>query len=305
MLKEVYSDSFSAMGTRFGIVIPGCSYNQSETIPPLIKDEVDRLEYIISRFNDESALSRINRFAEKYPSETDDELWGIINECRAFNKNTFGAFDISIRALNELWNNSNEPDPQKLKLLINNTGFNNVVFDEQKLSIFFKNSDIEFDLGSVGKGIALRSTERILRQNGIEHAFVSFGESSILAIGSHPNGDGWKIGVPHTFEDNNVYAVTLKDCSVSVSGNTINNRISGRVNVINPITGYPINEYKSVIVIDKCPVTAEALSTAFMVLNDEQINSVLKLYPGARAVKIVYDKDNSPSITEYKENSLS
>jgi FAD:protein FMN transferase len=311
MLKEVYSDNFPAMGTRFGMVLPGCAVRQGETVSQLIKDEIIRLENKISRFIPESSISILNRFAGKYPVTVDEELWNFLIECRDYNEITFGAFDLTLRAVGDYWNNRafntrGTGADEEAASLLDKTGFKNIEFNEEEHSVFFKSPEVEIDPGAVGKGMALRNIDLILNEKGIENAFISFGESSLLFRGSHPNGTEWKIGVPNNFNKNeNCCTLQLTDCSVSTSGNTINNSIPGRVNIINPFTGLPVIERKSILAVDKDPVLAEVFSTAFMVLNDEQIITLLKKYTAVKAVKIEYNKENIPAVTEYTADILS
>jgi FAD:protein FMN transferase len=311
MTKEVYSDNFSAMGTRFAIVLPGTDAGKGRAISILIKDEIERLENKISRFIPDSSVSHLNQFACKYPVTADEELWGIIKECRHYNILTCGAFDITLKAVADYWNrielnfeSADEP-PMKLNQLLSAVGMNKIELNEDEHSVFLKSSEVEIDLGAIGKGLALKNVHQILVQNEIENAFVSFGESSILALGSHPGGNCWKIGIPDAFNPNkNVYTLELNDCTISVSGNTHNNIIAGRVNIINPFTGKPVKETRTILVAHKNPVLAEVLSTSFMVLKDEQIREVLNYYPDASAVSIEYNQDKKPEITGYKEKIL-
>lgn len=311
MTKEVYNDNFSAMGTRFGLVLPGTDSIKGRTISILVKDEIERLENKISRFIPDSPVSYLNRFACKYPVIADEELWGIIKECCHYSMLTYGAFDITLKAVADYWNrmdlNSESADEPQVKLnqLLSAVGMNKIKLNEENHSVVFNSSEIEIDLGAIGKGIALKNVHKILIQSEIENAFVSFGESSILALGSHPGGNCWKIGIPDAFNPKeNVYVLELNDCSVSTSGNTNNNSIAGRVNIINPFTGRPVKGTRTVLVADKNPVLAEVLSTSFMVLKDEQIREILNSYPDALAVKIDYNPDKKPEITGYKEKIL-
>ncbi len=312
MAIEIYNDNFSAMGTRFGIVLPGVYLNQGNEVSLLIREELNRLENKISRFIQTSKVSHLNRFACKYPVIVDDELWDILKTCVSYHNTTLGAFDITLKSMADYWNvkglkqiNIEEPHPD-LEALLLSVGMNKIEMNEENISVFFKNSNVEIDLGAIGKGLALKYVNEILAKNGIENAFVSFGESSILALGSHPNGNKWKIGLPdYSGREGNVYTLEAGNSSVSVSGNTMNNKITGRVNIINPFTGYPVEEKKTILVADKDPVLAEVFSTSFMILSDEQIQDVLTDYPHTFAVKIEYTQDIGPRITEYKEKILS
>ena len=66
--------------------------------------------------------------------------------------------------------------------------------------------------------------KKILLKSKIFNAFISFGESSVLALGKHPYGDFWRVGIKDLFHDRkNAYVFDLLDGSVSTSGNSPNN----------------------------------------------------------------------------------
>ena len=312
MLKEIYNDNFSAMGTRFGIVLPGVSPGNGNAVSQLIKEGINRLENKISRFIPAGKVSYLNRFACKFPVAVDEELWNILKSCFSFHTITYGTFDITLRALADFWNHADlNPDIQdvlqtKLDLVLSSVGMNKIELNEENRSIFFRNKEIEIDLGAIGKGLALKYVNDILIENEIENAFISFGESSILALGSHPNGNNWKIGIPdYLNRTGNAYTLEISNYSISTSGNTHNNRIAGRVNIINPFTGMPVRETKTILVADKDPVLAEVFSTSFMILDDKQIQEILSYYPETIAVKVEYMPDGNYSVKEYRKKVFS
>jgi len=311
MTKEIYNDNFYGMGTRLGFVFPGCSSSKGGGVSSLIKEEIERLESKISRFKSGSAVSFINKTACKKPVAVEPELWDVINDSISYSKKTFGAFDITLRAVAAFWNGNSVNDDKsdefqnKLDLILNSVGMNKIVLDEKECSVFFSSPNVELDFGAIGKGLALKSIDGILMQNEIKNAFISFGESSILAMGNHPGGNSWRIGIPNIFGcEKYAYSFEINDCSVSTSGNTINNSIPGRVNIINPFTGYPVKEFRTIVASDKNPILAEVLSTAFMVLNDEQIIEVLSNFPSAKCVKIEYNEEHRSLVTDYSNYNV-
>jgi thiamine biosynthesis lipoprotein ApbE len=65
------------------------------------------------------------------------------------------------------------------------------------------------------------------------------------------------------------------------------------VNVINPVTGSPVEGLSVVSVKSGSPLEAEILSTAFLVMQNEQINTVLDRFKDIEVVKVNYI-DNKP-----------
>jgi thiamine biosynthesis lipoprotein len=307
MHKNVFNNNFAAMGTRFGIVLPGTGNAHGELVTHLIKDEIERIEGCISRFIPSSKISFLNKYASHNPSLVDEELFNLLVMCKEFHESTGGACDITLHAIADYWNKIDTEkesfNNKALTELLHSAGMDKINLIEENKSVFFKHPGLQLDFGSVGKGIALERVKKILVDNEIDCAFVSFGESSILTHGSHPNGEMWKIGIPSELNRNeNVYIIDVKDYSISTSGNTANNSIKGRVNIVSPFTGYPVRERKTILVAHPDPITAEALSTAFMVLPDEKISAIISGYPDAEAAKIEYPDKGKPVITEFQSH---
>jgi hypothetical protein len=89
------------------------------------------------------------------------------------------------------------------------------------MSIFvpFRNEVVQVDFGGFGKGYALERIRKLLLSHGILNAFISFGESSVLALGNHPHGTGWKAGVNHQMiTGNSLFSFDLQNESLSTSG---------------------------------------------------------------------------------------
>ena len=107
----------------------------------------------------------------------------------------------------------------------------------------------------------------ILEKNGVEKALVNFGNSSVLAVGSHPLGDYWPVGVDNPFTKEHMADLKLRDTSLSVSGNMPTHPR----HIVNPLTGKFVEAKKMVSVVAKDPVVAEVLTTAFMVADEERI----------------------------------
>lgn len=309
MSGPVYHNTFSAMGTRFEIVLPGIAPEKGEALTSIIKDEINRIEEIINRYDRASEVSLINKTANKCPVSLGEELFLLIKECIEFSRQTYGAFDITLRALNDFWNNIDASPAASaadgVEDVLSSVGMDKIELNESERKIFLR-GNASLDFGAAGKGYALKCISSFLDDYEIENGIVSFGESSVLLRGSHPNGDCWRIGIPDPNNPAaNLFVKELKNCSVSTSGNTLNNSIPGRVNIINPFTGMPEREFKTIFAVHSNPLVAEVLSTALMVLDEEKIYSVLEKFPGAYAAKILYTAEKEEIIEFNNKHSES
>ena len=66
-------------------------------------DEVDRIDRLMSHYQADSALSRLNRDAARGPVRVDAELFDLITEAMRYQRESGGAFDITVGPLMKAW----------------------------------------------------------------------------------------------------------------------------------------------------------------------------------------------------------
>jgi len=294
-MKNIYHNRFFAMGTRFHTLLPGMDDDTAERVFYLMKDEVLRIEKKLSRFIPESDISRLNKSAKEKPVIVDDELFDILNACRFCWDLTDGAFDLTLRPLMDFWKNQPQSNAEndEFAQLKKNLGLQHVNVDDDKKSVQFSNNQIEIDLGGFGKGYALEKISNLLKDASVESAFISFGESSVLAAGNHPAGNSWKIGMnDYLNPGKSIHEFRVSGGSVSTSSNffvTDNGTLKNHRHVIDPESGKPIEQLRSVSVCSESPVLAEMLSTAFLILPDKKIEKVKEQYDNLEVISVDYE----------------
>ncbi len=277
------ADSFRAMGTLFEVVLLHEDEGLLHALLNEIHDEVARLEAKLSRFLPTSEVSRINRLAGRGPILVDFEMLEILDAALEYYRKTSGAFDITVAPLLRKWGlyerRGRAVDAQTLRQLLDQVGSDLIELDRRRRTVAFKRPGVEIDLGAVGKGYAVREVVDMLRQAGLQHAFVSFGGSSIFALGSAPGHDGWPFSIrlapPELLEP---VPVTLQNRSLTISGNTVRTvEAGGRSvgHVLNPASGQPAADVVAVAIVHDSPFVGEMLSTAMMVLGPEKGEEIL------------------------------
>src|SRR3989442_1557406 len=66
-------------------------------------DEVDRIDRLMSHYKADSPLSRVNREAAHHPIVVDPELFDFIVDAVRYNRDSDGAFDITVGPLMKAW----------------------------------------------------------------------------------------------------------------------------------------------------------------------------------------------------------
>lgn len=296
----VFHSNFFAMGTRMDIVLPFLNNEEGDEVYQSIRLEVKRLEKKLSRFDENGPVYRINKKAPDENISIDNELFDIIQHCNKFYVKSHGYFDITQRKIMNYWK-SDQHDEKYLKLLVDKLGMDKIILDGQKKTIRFNNEEVEIDFGGFGKGYALESVKGVLDEHAVKSAFISFGESSVLTVGSHPYGAYWGVGVRNLKGGNkNAYTFKINNASVSTSGITPLKKGSKWGHVINPKNGMPVQGTKTVSVCSSSPVQAEVLSTILLISGQEEANEIINGFLADEVIELNYDNGTEYTVIKLK-----
>jgi thiamine biosynthesis lipoprotein len=146
------------------------------------------------------------------------------------------------------------------------------------------------DLGAIGKGHAVDCAAETLREAGVTSALLHGGTSTVYGLGAPPGADGWKIAIaPAPDQPPRQMAVVLRDHALSVSA------VWGRCfdaggkrfgHVIDPRTGWPVNNAVQAAVVLPSATETDALSTALLVLGLEGHEAISRLRPDMRTLVV-------------------
>ena len=240
----------SVMGTQLDVLMIGEDSVKLTLIWERIQQEITRLDKMLNRFDQESEVYFLNQTANIYPVSVSEELWTILQDCKRYFELTRGSFDITLQ------------------------GFEHVLFEEVEHSVFFLSESLQVDLGGYGKGYALSKIEILLKENDVDNALVNFGNSSILAVGRHPFGEYWPVGLDNPYTKEHLDDIKLCNQSLSISGNMP----SHLRHIVDPKTGLFIEGKKMVSVVAKDPIVAEVLTTVFMIVEEEAISDIASYF---------------------------
>lgn len=151
-------------------------------------EEIDRLDEALSNYRETSELSRINRLAAKEPVTTDPEVFQLLQRSLDFNRQSNGAFDITVGPLMRAWGffrgQGRYPTAAELEQARSRVGWQNIKLDAKSRTVRFLISGLELDLGGIGKGYAIDRAVSVLREAGVKSAFVDSGSSITIRHGS-------------------------------------------------------------------------------------------------------------------------
>ena len=254
-------------------------------------DEVDRIDRLMSHYKPESAVSRINREAAQHPVPVDPELFDFIVDAMRYNRDSDGAFDITVGPLMKAWGffrgEGRVPADDVLASAHRHVGGAHVRVDPVARTIAFDASGVELDLGGIAKGYAVDRVVRLLRHRLVAAALISAGGSTIYGLGAPPGHDGWDAMIQDPIDRGNIaFTVQLKDRALSVSGSSEKSFEAGGVtysHIMDPRTGRPVQGILSVAVLAGSGTAGDALDDAFFVMGPDRSRAYLTRLPGTEA----------------------
>jgi thiamine biosynthesis lipoprotein len=176
------------------------------------------------------------------------------------------------------------------------TGLPSLEIDAEAFVVRAAADGVRLDLGGIGKGYAVDLVAELLEEWGLDRAFVHGGFSSALALEAPPGSDGWPLTLSDPRDGGPVFARrTMRHTALSASG------VRKGDHIVDPRTGLPVRGRLAAWVAIPRPATAgvdgpdpagprlapaavaDALTTAFMLLDVDQIAALCARSPGIEA----------------------
>jgi len=258
--------TINAMGGAFSIVAYGPDANVLRSATEAAGEEVQRLEQLMSNYIEDSEWSLINRDGSKGPVQVSRETIELLQICKGYSQASGGTFDITVGPLMKIWGfykgSGRLPHRAEVRVALARIGSDKIEIDAHANTVRFAREGMNIDPGGIGKGYAVDRAAAILRESGIRSALVSAARSSILAIGTPPNEQGWRVHIRDPRNANKVaQEVVLRDQSMSTSGNYEKFfYASGKMysHIMDPRTGFPAQGILTVSVIAPRCIDSEA-----------------------------------------------
>jgi thiamine biosynthesis lipoprotein len=272
-----------AMACKFEITLPSELESQLDLAHAAL-GSVDRLEEQLSIFRDSSELSAINREAHAGPVPVEARLFALLLQCQEIHALTGGAFDITSTPLSRVWGflkrEGRLPTAEELAEARARVGMQHVQLDPAAGTVRFAREGMALNLGSIGKGYALDRVAAEMAAAGVLTALLTAGASSVLALGSGPDGNGYLVGLRDPFDhERRLGTVRLRGAALGVSGTgeqhfAVDGKRFGHI--LDARSGWPVVERAYVAVVAPTAAMADALATAFFVGGPETAKAYVK-----------------------------
>src|SRR4249920_62424 len=143
MNGQVYHKALKLMGNRFQLT----AVSNSETLANKAIDagigEIQRIEKLLTTYNEESETALINRNAGIQPVQVTQETFDLIRRSQKISEITQGAFDITYGSVDKrLWNFDATmrelPDTRTASKIVRLINYRNIQMDEKNNSVMLK-----------------------------------------------------------------------------------------------------------------------------------------------------------------------
>ena len=290
------------MGNRFEIsVVSNNEIWANERIDEAIA-EIQRIERLLTTFDENSQTNLINRNAGIAPVTVDREVFEIIKRSLRISSITQGAFDITYGSVDKkLWNFDKSmtalPDFATAKKMVRLINYQNVILDEQSGTVFLKEAGMRIGFGGIGKGYAAEMAKMLMKSKGVTSGVVN-AAGDLTTWGYQPNGKEWTIGIVNPNAVNRIFSyMNITDMAVATSGNYEKFiLIDGQKysHTINPKTGLPIRGIKSVTIITTNAEIADAMATPVTIMG---ITAGLDMINQIKNIEAIIIDDNDAIYT--------
>lgn len=261
------------------------------------KREFNYLGQLFDKYNNYTNLNNlktINDNAGIQAIEVDQNLIDLLLYAKEWTTLSQNTFNITLGAVLNIWSdyrnegkmlNSANPETfgriPSLEILQQAdacTGWDWVEIDDEANTVYIRKPCTQLDVGGIAKGFAADIVVKKLKDAGLTTAIINIGDSSIITIGTKPNGDEWGVGIAQPkrnviFADGSVDTLYFKESiHISTSGDNQNYYLAddGQYyhHLIDPVTLFPVKTplHSVTIATSLSAGAAEALSKAMFIL---------------------------------------
>ncbi len=252
-----------AMATIYEVIVAHDNGRYARQAADAAFDLTDALDGELSRFIANSDVSRISALTVGQSTRVGEATMDCLLVAQHIYRLTEGAFDVSLGA-----------------------GLLSLELLPDTCEVQAPKGGVRLDLGGIGKGYAVDRMAALLEEWDLHHALVHGGASSVLAMEPPPGEEGWPLTL--SLPDGPIlHRVSARHLALGAAG------VRKGDHIVDPRSGLPVSGRKAAWVALETESSrgeglyptaiADALSTAFMLLPQDEIARLCALHPGLRA----------------------
>ena len=277
---ELLSLGGNTMGTTYSVkMVAPASAIDRERLAQKIEAKLEGVNRRMSTYLPESEVSRLNAAPLGEAVEVSRDTRLVLDEALRINELTGGAFDPTVGPLVDLWGfgprgGRGVPSPDDVAKLRNIVGLDKLYWQGDGAGLVKRVDGLQVDLSGIAKGFAVDQLADLLDGEGAADYLVEVG-GELRSKGRAPGGRAWRVGIekPALASGDLQRIIDFEGAALATSGNyRIFFEQDGQnyCHIIDPVKGRPVeHRLASVTVVADSTMTADALSTALLVLGAE------------------------------------
>ena len=293
--KKVYVSNYeNVLGTSLELKISAGSDGQAVKAEDAVLAEVDRLNKILSGYDETSEFMRWMK-AEKKPVKVSAELYEVLAMFEQWRIQSNGALNASAETISKVWRDAAKqnrlPTSDEINAAVIAVRQQNYVLDPVNQTAL-RTSNAPLILNSFAKSYIMNKACNVaMATPGIMGLVINIG-GDIVVRGNHT--EQVQVSNPKADAENDppVATLAINNKTIATSGNYRRGELIGGKwysHIVDPRTGQPASEVISASVIADKPEDAGALATALNVLNPEEGKALVATVPGAEYMLITVD----------------
>jgi thiamine biosynthesis lipoprotein len=294
MAQEIFSFKTSLIGSPFELTVVAKDSTQAKLYFDASVQEVKRIELLISEWKPETEISKVNSQAGISAVKVSEEVYDLVERALKISKISDGAFDLTFASMEKLWQfdkkeHASLPNPEMVSNCVKNVGYHFIQMDKKKQSIFISNPKTKIGLGGIGQGYIADKISEKLKAIGCTSAIVNV-SGDVYAWGKKPDQKPWQVAITNPKNTKEIIGYfPLENSAVETSGNYekyFTHQQKRYAHIIDPRTGYPVQDIVSVSVFAKTTELSDALATAVFVLGVKDGLALLNKLQGIEGIII-------------------
>ena len=257
-----------ALGSPAEITIYHPNQKEAEDILNESHKKLVQLENLFSLYKENSQLSMLNK--NGYVENPHPDMLALLNLSKKYAEMTNGAFDVTVQPLWNLYNEAfiktNKPPLEsEIEKTLSLVDWRSISVSKNLIN--YEKEGMSSTLNGIAQGYITDKISEHLINSGINNTLVQLGE--YRGIGDHPDGRPWRLLLSNPEHTDSIGEIEFTNAAVATSAGlgTPFDLTGKHHHIFDPKNGYNANNYLQVSVTSKTAAEADALATAFLILN--------------------------------------
>ncbi len=259
-----------------------------------------------------TSIKTINDNAGIQAVKVDQRIIDLLLLSRRMYDVTGGKTNIAMGAVLDIWHNYRNagiddpvnaelPPMELLQEAAKHTNIDDMIIDEDALTVYLQDPDMSLDVGAIAKGYATERVARSIEESGKTSVLLSIG-GNVRAIGEKPGGETWTVGIQNPDLDADtatLFSLDINNLSVVTSGSYQRYYTVDGVrynHIIDPVTLMPTTYFIGISVVTEDSGFADGLSTALFIMPLEDGRALVESLDGVEACWV--SPDGSITMTD-------